>query len=114
MALVQEYPNRIAVDSNNNVYVVGQAEQQFTDASITSLIGPKAFQNSYPFIIRYNSSGVPQWARWMMNGNGVFGYATDVAIDLTNSIYVVGQANGDLHSSIIATTQIGNKTSSTG
>jgi hypothetical protein len=65
----------IAVDSSNNVYVTGYTNSQGAG-------GQDAI------IIKYNSSGTLQWQRTL--GNSYNGYATDIDVDSSGNVYIVG------------------------
>jgi len=65
----------MAIDSSNNVYVVGKT------ASFT--VGGYDI-----FLVKYNSSGVQEWNRTWGEANNDEGYG--IALDSTGNIYVVG------------------------
>jgi uncharacterized delta-60 repeat protein len=65
----------IAIDSSNNLYVVGRTNSQ--GAGFDDI-----------FLAKYNSSGVIQWQNLLGGSSTEFGYG--VAIDSTGNVYVSG------------------------
>jgi hypothetical protein len=84
----------IAVDSNGNVYATGQYRQNTGTISLGNGISlPQTNSDADPFTIKYNSSGVAQWA----NGIGTEGsygagpnYGYGIATDSNGDVYVTG------------------------
>jgi hypothetical protein len=74
-----DYANSIAVDGSGNVYVTGESYR---------------LPSTYFATIKYNSSGIQQWAA-MYNGPGI-GSNVPVAIvtDGSGNVYVTGYSNG--------------------
>jgi uncharacterized delta-60 repeat protein len=67
----------IAIDSNNDVYVVGSS-----------------FTANYALVIaKYNSSGTIQWQRTLDSNQGDQGFA--ITVDANNNLYVSGVSRGD-------------------
>ena len=85
-----DYPQKITVDSNGNMYITGYTNSSGFTVSGLGNIG-KA-NNSYDgFVLKYNSSGVPVWGTIMA---GLYDeYAMNVAVDSVGGIYVVGKTN---------------------
>lgn len=80
----------VAVDASGNVYVAGQSWTE-TDFG----------QQGYLLVVKYNASGVQQWATWYVSGVLSAGFA--VTVDGSGNVYVAGQyysGNSDLHSMI--------------
>jgi hypothetical protein len=84
----------IAVDSNGNVYVTGRYRQTTGTTSLGNSISlPQTNSDADPCTIKYNSSGVAQWA----NGIGTEGssgagpnYGYGIATDSNGDVYVTG------------------------
>ena len=84
----------IAVDSNGNVYVTGRYRQTSGTTSLGNGISlPQTNSDADPCTIKYNSSGVAQWA----NGIGTEGssgagpnYGYGIATDSNGDVYVTG------------------------
>ena len=79
----------LAVDSSGNVYICGHAQ----------LYGSGGIGNVDAFLVKFNSSGVLQWER-LLGSSGEAEYFTDIKIDSSDNIYVVGHhyldpASGD-------------------
>lgn len=77
--------NSVAVDGGGNVYVVGSAEG--------GLLGNSAFGMSDIFLVKFNSSGVTQFARQL--GTPLNDIAYGLAIKGTD-IYITGSTEGNL------------------
>jgi hypothetical protein len=88
----------IAVDAGGNVYVTGYYNNVFTnlilDASAPSVILPwNNMGSSAVFIVKYNSSGVPQWAKKIDGAGNDVGRA--IAVDANANVYVTGIYNSN-------------------
>jgi len=71
-----DLPNSLAIDGSGNVYVTGQSVGISTDYDYAT--------------VKYNSSGVQQWAQ-RYNGTGNFyDVANTVAVDGSGNVYVTG------------------------
>jgi hypothetical protein len=91
------FGNAIAIDSNDNIYTIGNTgteqsirnaitkESSYSDSSIRIGGGSAAF------LIKYNSSGAPQWAT-TIDGTNSDG-AGSIVIDSYNNIYFTGFYN---------------------
>lgn len=78
----------VAIDANGNIYFIGQAR--------SSLEGQTPIGNPDGFVIKYNSVGVVQWAKFIgVTGNSVTPHS--VSIDSNGNVYVAGQTFGALH-----------------
>jgi len=78
-------PNQIAVDRNDNVYVIGTK---------------KDVSDTYWWIKKFDSSGNEDTANWDKNIDGTLGndFAYAVAIDYDNNVYCAGTIyNGNNH-----------------
>ena len=76
----------VTVDSSNNIYVTG----------VTSRIigGNTDYGGVDIFLVKYNSSGVKQWAKQL--GTSGHDYGQGVTVDSFNNIYVTGKTDGGL------------------
>jgi hypothetical protein len=76
----------VTVDSSNNIYVTG----------VTSRIigGNTDYGGVDIFLVKYNSSGVKQWAKQL--GSSGHDYGQGVTVDSFNNIYVTGKTDGGL------------------
>jgi hypothetical protein len=82
----------IAIDAANNVYIAGDALGNF-QPDLHAIIGAKPVQNvgtlnRGAFLIKYNSSGVVQWGKWVDGEGGERGLA--VATDAALNVYFAG------------------------
>ena len=77
----------VTVDSSNNIYVTGSTSKVI-DGSNTSYGGVDIF------LVKYNSSGVKQWAKQL--GTSGHDYGQGVTADSSGNIYVTGKTNGGL------------------
>lgn len=89
--------NALAVFTNNDICLVGEYVNNLTifdvlgNTQTTSAITVGTTTTSSSFIIRYNNSGIAQWAT-IIDGTGT-DRALGVAIDSSNNIYVTGSYN---------------------
>jgi primosomal replication protein N len=85
----------IAIDSVNNVYIIGTANNTL-QPELTTIMGSKPGTTTQGgFLIKYDSTGTLLWGRWLdgTSTDGTYGLITDVS----NNIYVTGFAfNGSL------------------
>ena len=82
----------IALDSSNNVYVAGYA---YGDFDGNSNIG-----GSDVVIVKYNSSGVKQWAYQYGTTSDDFGEG--IAVDSSGNLYVTGTTSGNFYGNVNA------------
>jgi len=76
-----DYAALLSVDGSGNVFVTGESQGEGTDYDYAT--------------IKYNSSGVQQWAsRYNGPGNDV-DKATSLSVDGTGNVYVTGQSQGE-------------------
>ena len=108
----------ITSDINNNIYVSGQ----FSDVSM-NIYGPTTVSNPNPgsvltltkpsevsqgtggFVIKYDSSGNPQWANKV--GSYSTNYTSSITSDINNNIYVLCKAY-DVSTNIYGPTTVSN------
>jgi hypothetical protein len=78
----------VAVDGSGNVYVTGlfYNTAMFGSTMLTSAGGYDVF------VAKYNSGGIPQWARRVGGADNDVGYG--VAVDGSGNVYVTGQIAG--------------------
>jgi hypothetical protein len=91
----------IAIDSTGNLYAAGQSSEigapfgsTFTYNFGNSVTASGTSFSGNPFLVKYNSAGVAQWAKTLTSGNGISQiYYTSVAVDSNTNIYVSGAIN---------------------
>jgi hypothetical protein len=77
----QDMPSDIAIDGNGNVYVTGYINSNTTDDDYAT--------------VKYNSSGVQQWARYYNNNSrNDEDIAFGIAVDQAGNSYVTGYSTG--------------------
>lgn len=76
----------IATDNSGNIYVTGSTKE--------GLYGNTHVGKFDIFVIKYNSSGIRQWARQI--GTPQEDYAYDIATDNSGNIYIAGTTGGNL------------------
>jgi len=76
----------VTEDSSNNIYVTGDTEG---DLDNNTNSGDRDL-----FLVKYNSSGVKQWAKQL--GTSGHDYGQGVTADSSGNIYVTGKTNGGL------------------
>ena len=74
--------SQLAVDSSGNLYVAG---------AIFTVSNP---QYTYPFLIKYNSSGVKQWMKAYNNATSTLATGLYVAVNSSGTPYCVTQRSG--------------------
>jgi hypothetical protein len=86
---------QLAVDSLNNVYVTGiyDSNPLYIGGTGTTLGNSGILSTTDIFLIKYNTSGVVQWAN-KIGGTGNES-ATQLAIDTLNNVYVTGSYTSD-------------------
>jgi len=75
-----DYAHDVSVDSGGNVYVMGRSDDATT-------------YNDYA-TVKYNASGVQQWAARYTNGWSTDQPGSVVVVDDSGNVYVTGQSNG--------------------
>ena len=97
--------NSLAIDSSNNIYITGSytssanvtiknvSDNTQTDSSI--ILPTPATAGTAAFLIKYDSSGVAQWAT-LLDGTSADG-GNSLAIDLLNNIYITGYYNSTVN-----------------
>jgi len=78
---VYDVPNSIVIDSSGNAYVTGFSQGNGTDRDYAT--------------IKYNSSGVQQWATRYNGPGNSSDYASSIAVDSSGNVYVTGYSYGN-------------------
>lgn len=99
------YFTDLSLDSSGNIYVAGYAwsQNQYDFGNSVTITGPYTYENA--LIIKYNSSGVAQWATTLTTGPDR-SYYHDIVTDSSGNSYVVGSMRGgafDFGNSVTAT-----------
>ena len=81
-----DYAYGVAVDSSDNIYVTG-----YTDKKLHGNNNSGRFDM---FLVKYNSSGARQWTKQLGTSNNE--YASAIATDSSDNIYVTGMTWGGL------------------
>ena len=84
-----EYAYGVAVDSSDNIYVTGYTDKKFHGNNNSGRFDI--------FLVKYNSSGARQWTKQLGTSNNE--YASAVATDSSDNIYVTGMTWGGLDGS---------------
>jgi len=84
-----DFGNGVAVDSSDNIYVTG-----YTDKKLHGNNNSGRFDM---FLVKYNSSGARQWTKQLGTSNNE--YASAIATDSSDNIYVTGMTWGGLDGS---------------
>jgi hypothetical protein len=88
-----DYANSVAVDQSGNIFVVGNFASPTMDLGNGNTLTSSG--NYDFFVVKYNSSGVAQWAKNPLVGASYdFGYATSV--DSSGNVFVGGSFNSAL------------------
>jgi len=87
------YFGGIATDTSGNSYAVGYVHGTGTFNFGNSITVAAANTGGNLFIIKYNSSGVAQWAKTTSTAPGASGFNA-VAVDTSGNSYAVGNING--------------------
>lgn len=96
--------NALALDSTGAIIVVGNTigDGFFDFGNGVTLTGtgqgpaPKGIEGSSVLLVKYSSTGVPQWARTLGETGPLADSAfTDVALDLSGNIYAAGSIGSD-------------------
>jgi Beta-propeller repeat len=85
--------NSVAVDGNGNIFAAGKLDGtgSVSFGNGVSLTGISSGQNG--FLIKYNTSGEPQWVRGITTGGNTNFQA--VAVDTSGNIYIAGNQSGN-------------------
>ena len=83
-----DYPNSLAIDSNDNIYIAGQIR-----------VAPGAY---FDYVtLKYNSSGQQQWIKTFNGTGGGDDKANSVAVDGSGNVFVTGISNVDKNASYL-------------
>lgn len=92
--LGSDYGNAVAIDADNNMYVVGYFQQTIDFDSSPGVDQHTSLGGNDIFVTRRNADGSYGWT-WTGGGTGAdYGYA--VAVDSVGSVYVVGAYTGSV------------------
>jgi hypothetical protein len=90
----------IAIDSLNNIYIVGEYQSSSTNFLYNAITSGSVYPQSLvslPFtnnlavlLVKYNSSGVTQWATYLDATTNTGDSGISVVVDSTNKIYITG------------------------
>ena len=86
----QDMGSSLAIDDNDNIYLVGTAGDEINGEPIPNNAGSLDI-----FIIKLNSSGDSQWTKLFGSTNSDYGYS--VTTDSNGFIYLTGETSGDLN-----------------
>ena len=97
----------VAVDSNGNVYAVGEINGTGIYNFGNSITASGKYSVENIIIVKYNSSGITQWAKTVSVGPDYSSFKS-VAVDNIGNVYAAGYING------ISTFDFGNSVTATG
>jgi hypothetical protein len=88
------YGRSVAVDADGNVYLAGQYNSTgvatiYNTNNVSSGLTLRDPGGSAAFVVKYNSSGIAQWAVSVDDDTSVIGFC--VAVDATGNVYLSGQ-----------------------
>jgi hypothetical protein len=86
------YVNTIAIDSQQNVYTMGET-QGAVDPTLQSVLGNKPSGNIGLYFIKYDVSGNPLWGKWIDDSS--YDEARGIAVDSADNVYVLGKCGGN-------------------
>lgn len=87
------YVNTIAIDSQQNVYTMGET-QGAVDPLLTGILGTKPSGNNIGlYFIKYDVSGNPLWGKWIDDSS--YDEARGIAVDSADNVYVLGKCGGN-------------------
>jgi hypothetical protein len=78
----------LALDSSGNIYVVGKSNKTWTGPSAQAPLHAFAGTGNNVFVLKLNSAGAYQWHTFYGCATGIGDYATTIALDSSNNIYV--------------------------
>ncbi len=80
-------------DQNGNVYVTGGCTNPLHVSILTYFDEVRPVGGSTTYIIKFNSSGVPQWGRWQ-DATTVNETSQSIGIDFYGNVYMCGRTSG--------------------
>lgn len=87
------YASGLAVDDAGNVFISGTLEADVLDFGNNITLERSCLNCTEIFVARYNSSGVPQWARAITGADDKKQSAGKIALS-SNSLYLTGDCQG--------------------
>jgi Beta-propeller repeat len=90
-----DYGSGIAVDGSGNVYITGSFQSgtaTFVSTNLASVTLLNSVTNSSSadvFVVKYNTSGVVQWAA--QGGGGTDDFGNGIAVDGSGNVYITGR-----------------------
>jgi hypothetical protein len=99
----------VSIDTSGNVFAVGYTlgTGTFGFGNSVTATGTATGTNGNPLVVKYDSSGVAQWAQTLTSGTSS-AWFNGVATDLSGNLYAVGTAYGT------GTFEFGNSVTATG
>ena len=83
------YGRRVATDSNGYIYIVGYYRSNGSSTSIgNSVVLANTSTTQDPFLVKYNASGTPQWAKSIAADNNSQGMG--VSTDSSGNVFMTG------------------------
>lgn len=100
--------NSVVVDSSGNILVAGQffGTATFVTSSSSQSVATTSFGNQDAFVVKYNSSGVPQWVT-RFGSSADLERAASIAVDSLGSVYVAGNVGNTVTFGTISTSGSG-------
>lgn len=89
------YASGLAVDDIGNVFISGTLEADVLDFGNNVVLNRSCADCTEIFVARYNSSGVPQWAKAITGSDGKKQAAGKIALS-GNSLYLTGDCQGPI------------------
>jgi hypothetical protein len=84
------FPSSVITDASGNVYITGTFQQTATFGSLPTITSAGGYDI---FIVKYNSSGIPQWVQ-KAGGLGTNDAGSSIALDVLDNIYIAGRFGG--------------------
>lgn len=93
--------NSVSADNLGNVFITGNISNDAHFDNVSIIIGA-ALDTACAFIVKYNSSGVPQWGVSMIGSGGCF--SNGISVDNLGNCFVTGifQGNANFDSYILS------------
>ena len=84
-------PCGITSDSNGNVYICGTVSTSTLQTSLLTYFNEAKSGTTTQglFLMKYDTSGVPQWGRWI-DGSGIESIKRAIKVDSSGNLYIAG------------------------